>query len=136
MPLPTPQEFLAKLQADPKAAADFDAATQRESPGKSRREAVEACHRLATSTLAAIELNKSKLVIARAKIAALEAARKSQPSSMKTTPSPVKAPTATATATVTAAAFAKPQTAMLRSEWQNLSAKDKSRFFAEGGKLV
>jgi hypothetical protein len=50
--------------------------------------------------------------------------------------SPTKAPTATATATVTAAAFAKPQTAMLRSEWQNLSAKDKSRFFAEGGKLV
>ena len=139
MKLPSPQEFLNKLAADPQAAAAFDAATRRESPGKSRREAVEACHRLAVTTLSEIELNKRKLLIARAKIAALEAARKSQPaSSMKTPPSPTKAPIAiaTATATVTAAAFAKPQMTMLRSEWQNLSAKDKSRFFAEGGKLV
>jgi hypothetical protein len=137
MPLPSPQEFLAKLEADPQAAAAFDRATQRDSPGRSRLEAVQACHTLATNTLREIEVNKAKLVIARQKIAALEAARKSQPASfMKTTPPPTKAPIATATATVTAAAFAKPQTAMLRSEWQNLSAKDKSRFFAEGGKLV
>lgn len=75
MPLPTPDQFLAKLQADPQAAAAFDRATQRESPGKTRREAVEACHRLATSTLAEIEINKRKIAAARAKIAALEVAR-------------------------------------------------------------
>ena len=75
MKLPSPQEFLAALEADQKAAAAFDLATQRERPGKSRREAVETCHRLATATLAEIELNKRKLVIARAKIAALESAK-------------------------------------------------------------
>ena len=79
MKLPSPQQFLEKLNADPAAAAAFDLATQRERPGKSRREAVADCHRLATATLAEIELNKRKLVIARAKIAALEAARKSAP---------------------------------------------------------
>jgi hypothetical protein len=75
MPLPTPDQFLAKLTADPQAAADFDRATQRERPGKTRREAVEACHRLATTTLAEIELNKSKLALARQKVAALEQAK-------------------------------------------------------------
>jgi hypothetical protein len=35
-----------------------------------------------------------------------------------------------------AAAFAKPQMSMLRSEWNALSAADKSRYFKEGGKLV
>lgn len=75
MSLPTPDQFLAKLAADPQAAAAFDAATRRDSPGKTRREAVEACHRLAAATLAEIELNKSKLIAARAKIAALEVAR-------------------------------------------------------------
>lgn len=75
MPLPSPEQFLAKLEADPAAAAAFDAATRRESPGKTRREAVAACHRLATTTLAALEVNKAKLAAARQKIAALEAAR-------------------------------------------------------------
>lgn len=75
MPLPSPEQFLAKLEADPAAAAAFDAATRRESPGKTRREAVADCHRLATATLAEIELNKRKLAAARQKIAALEAAR-------------------------------------------------------------
>jgi hypothetical protein len=75
MKLPSPQEFLAKLTADPQAAADFDRATHRERPGKTRREAVEACHRLATTTLAEIELNKSKLALARQKVAAFEKAK-------------------------------------------------------------
>jgi hypothetical protein len=135
MTLPSVTEFMAKLASNPAVAAEFAAATL----GRSRLEAVQACHTLATNTLAEIEVNKRKLVVARAKIAALEAARKSQPTSfMKTPPSPPKVPIAitAATATVTAAAFAKPQMTMLRSEWQNLSAKDKSRFFAEGGKLV
>ena len=138
MTLPSPQEFLAKLAADPQAAAAFDRATQRDTPGRSRLEAVTDCHKLATATLAEIELNKSKLAAAKAKIAALEAAKLSQFNLMKTPPSlTVKTtPQATVTAAVTAAAFAKPQMTMLRSEWQNLSAKDKSRFFAEGGKLV
>ena len=75
MKLPSPQEFLAALEADQKAAAAFDAATRRERPGKSRREAVADCHRLATATLAEIELNKRKLAAARQKIAALETAK-------------------------------------------------------------
>ena len=75
MKLPSPQEFLAALEADQKAAAAFDAATRRERPGKSRREAVADCHRLATATLAEIELNKRKVAAARQKIAALETAK-------------------------------------------------------------
>jgi hypothetical protein len=75
MKLPSPQEFLDKLAASPAAAAAFDRATQRERPGKSRREAVAACHALATTTLAEIELNKSKLALARQKIASLEKAK-------------------------------------------------------------
>ena len=90
MKLPSPQEFLAALEADQKAAAAFDAATRRERPGKSRREAVADCHRLATATLAEIELNKRKLVIARAKIAALEAARESAPVATRPAARPAK----------------------------------------------
>ena len=135
MTLPSPQEFLAALAADPQAAAAFDAATRRESPGKSRREAVETCHQLATATLAEIELNKSKLAAAKAKIAALEAARKFQQSSMKTPPSlPTKAtPQA---ATVTAASFATPPLIMARAESQKPSPADKLRFSKAGGKLI
>ncbi len=62
---------MAKLANNPQVAAEFAAAT----PGKTRLEAVQACHTLATSTLAAIELNKSKLIAARQKIAALETAK-------------------------------------------------------------
>ncbi len=75
MPLPSPDQFLAKLASDPAAAAAFDRATQRDTPGKSRKDAVHACHRLATTTLAEIAANKAKLIAARQKIAALEAAR-------------------------------------------------------------
>jgi hypothetical protein len=118
---------MAKLESNPQVAAEFAAAT----PGKSRREAVEACHQLAVATLAEVAANKTKLAAARAKIAALEAAKKSQPTpSMHTTPSPTKAPT------VTAAAFATAPLAMTRSEFSKLSPADKMRFFKTGGKLV
>jgi hypothetical protein len=121
-------QYLAALEANPPIAAEFTAAT----PGKTRREAVQACHTLATNTLAEIEVNKRKLVVAKAKIAALEAARKSQP--MKTTPLPTKAPTITASHT--AASFATPAVTMTRCEFDQLTAQDKGRFFKIGGKLV
>ena len=134
MPLPSPQEFLEKLNADPQAAAAFDRATQRDTPGRSRLEAVTDCHKLATATLAEIELNKSKLAAAKAKIAALEAAKLSQFNLMKTPPSlPVKA---TPQATVTAASFTTPPLIMARAEFQKLSPADRSRFFKTGGKLI
>jgi hypothetical protein len=135
MPLPTVDQFLTKLEADPQAGRDFDAATRAERPFcATRREACE--HLLASlraksaSLTANTESKRQALLATKAKAAAIEAARKSQ-SIMKTsfTPTP-------ATTTITAAAFAKPQMTMLRSEWQNLSNKDKSRFFAEGGKLA
>ena len=128
MTLPSVNQYMAALDANPQVAAAFAAAT----PGKSRREAVEACHRLATSTLAEIELNKSKLAVARAKIAALEAARKSQPTPSMKTPSPVKAPTATATA----ASFATKPLLMARSEFDKLTPADKIRFAKAKGQLV
>ena len=71
MTLPPVSELMAKLASNPQVAAEFAAAT----PGRSRLEAVTACHTLATNTLAEIEVNKRKLVIARQKIAALEAAK-------------------------------------------------------------
>jgi hypothetical protein len=136
MPLPTPDQFLAKLAASPADAAAFDAATRRESPGKTRREAVEACHKLATATLTANAALKAQVAASKAKVAALEAARKSQPTSsfMKTTPLPTKAPTITASHT--AASFATPAVTMTRSEFEKLTAQDKNRFFKTGGKLV
>ena len=75
MKLPSPQEFLDKLAASPADAAAFDRATQRERPGKSRREAVAACHALAVATFTEIEANKRKLIAARQRIAALEQAK-------------------------------------------------------------
>ncbi len=120
---------MAALSNNPQIAAEFAAAT----PGKTRLEAVQACHTLATNTLREIELNKSKLVIARQKIAALEAARKSQPASfMKTTPSPTKAPIAI----TTAASFASQPLIMARAEFQKLTEADKIRFAKAKGKLV
>ena len=71
MKLPSVSEYMAKLASNPQVAAEFAAAT----PGRSRLEAVTACHKLATTTLAELAANKRKLVIARAKIAALEAAK-------------------------------------------------------------
>ena len=123
---------MAKLANNPQVAAEFAAAT----PGKTRLEAVQACHTLATNTLAEIEVNKRKLVVARAKIAALEAARKSQPaSSMKTPPSLTVKATPQA-ATVTAAAYATQPLLMARAEFQKLSDTDKIRFSKSKGRLV
>jgi hypothetical protein len=130
MKLPSVSEYMAKLANNPQVAAEFAAAT----PGRSRLEAVTACHRLATATLAEIELNKSKLAVARAKIAALEAAKLSQSNLMKTPPSlTVKA---TPQATATAASFATQPLIMARSEFDKLNPQDKARFFKTGGKLI
>lgn len=131
MKLPPVSEYMAALANNPQVAAEFAAATT----GKTRLEAVTACHTLATNTLAAIELNKRKLVIARAKIAALEAAKLSQSNLMKPQSTPPKAP-ATATASHTAATFATPAFSMTRAEFQKLTPADKLRFSKAGGKLV
>ncbi len=77
---------MAKLASNPQVAAEFAAAT----PGRSRLEAVQACHRLAVATLSEIEINKRKLALARAKIAALEAARKSAPVATRPAARPAK----------------------------------------------
>jgi hypothetical protein len=121
MPLPTVNDFLAKLEANPREAAEFD----KNSQGRTRRQAVEDTLAAVKATIAENQALKAKLAATKAKQAALEAARKSQ-SVMKTSP----------ITTVTAAAFAKPKMTMLRSEWKKLSDSDRSRFFAEGGKLV
>ena len=86
MKLPSVSEYMAKLASNPQVAAEFAAAT----PGRSRLEAVTACHKLATTTLAELAANKRKLVIARAKIAALEAARKSAPVATRPAARPAK----------------------------------------------
>jgi hypothetical protein len=127
MPLPTVNQFLAKLEASPADAAEFD----RYAGGRTRRQAVEATLAAVKATLAENEASKAKLAATKAKQAALEAARKSQ-SIMKTPITPTPAPITT----ITAAAFAKPKMTMLRSEWKKLSDADRSRFFAEGGKLI
>jgi hypothetical protein len=126
--LPTPQEFLNRLAANPADAAEFDRYAQ----GRTRAQAVEDTLTAVKASLAENAALKAKLAATKAKQAALERAKISQ-SIMKNT---VTTPTKATTGTITAAAFAKPQMTMLRSEWQNLSNADKSRFFAEGGKLV
>ena len=75
MKLPSPQEILTKLAADPQAGAAFDAATQRDTPGKTRREAVVATLAALTATITANAALKAQVAAARQKIAALEAAR-------------------------------------------------------------
>jgi len=92
MKLPSVFEYMAKLASNPQVAAEFAAAT----PGRSRLEAVQACHRLAVATLSEIEINKRKLALARAKIAALEAARKSAPVATRAAARPTKAESAAA----------------------------------------
>jgi hypothetical protein len=128
MPLPTPDQFLAKLEASPADAAAFD----KLAGGKTRRQAVEATLAAVSATITAAASLKAQVAASKAKIAALEAARKSQPSSMKTPPSPVKAPIATATA----ASFATAPLRMLRAEFQKLSDTDKIRFSKSKGRLV
>jgi hypothetical protein len=131
MPLPTPQEFLAKLEASPADAAAFD----KLAGGKTRREAVEDTLAAVSATITAAAALKAQVAASKAKIAALETARKSQPASfMKTPPSlPVKA---TPQVTATAASFATQPLIMARAEFDKLTPADKSRFFKTGGKLV
>ena len=75
MTLPSPDQFLAKLAAAPAAAAAFDRATQRDTPGKSRKEAVVATLAAVTATITANAALKAQVAAARQKIAALETAK-------------------------------------------------------------
>ena len=129
--IPTVTQALERLQQNPREAAQFDACTP---PGTTRREAVEATLAAFAAKRAETEAMRAKLIAARQKIAALEAARKSQPttSSMKITPPPVKA----LQATTSAAAFASPVLRMSRAEFSKLSAADRLRFSKAKGTLV
>lgn len=125
----TLEEGLSRLAKNPQVAAEFD----RCSPGLSRREHVQKTIAAIDAAIAENVALKAKVSATKAKLQALEAARKSQSNFMQTPSKPTTAPT---TGTITAAAFTKPQMTMARSEWSKLSTADKSRFFAEGGKLA
>ena len=75
MPLPSPDQFLAKLAADPAAAAAFDRATQRDTPGRSRKDAVVATLAAVTATITANAALKAQVAASKAKLAALETAK-------------------------------------------------------------
>jgi hypothetical protein len=141
MPLPTPEQFLAKLAASPTDAAAFDAATRRERPHcKTRREAVAATLSAVKATLAESAAMKAKLAASKNKLAALESAR-----ALKTSPAPLMTtsmPTASAAkpapqaATTTAAQFATPKLTITREDFRSLTPQDKGRFVKSGGTLV
>jgi hypothetical protein len=131
--IPTVTQALERLQQNPREAAQFDACSP---PGTTRREAVVATLAAFAAKRAENEAMRAKLLAARQKIAALEAARKSQPaSSMKTPPSLTVKATPQA-ATVTAAAYATQPLLMARAEFQKLSDTDKIRFSKSKGRLV
>ena len=75
MTLPSPQEFLEKLNADPQAAAAFDRATQRDTPGRSRKDAVFTTLAALTATITANAALKAQVAASKAKLDALETAR-------------------------------------------------------------
>jgi hypothetical protein len=76
MPLPTPEQFLAKLAASPTDAAAFDAATRRERPHcKTRREAVVATLGAIDALQAENVAKLEQLRLARQKIASIESAK-------------------------------------------------------------
>jgi hypothetical protein len=128
MPLPTPDQFLAKLEASPADAAAFD----KLAGGKTRRQAVEDTLAAVTATITATAALKAQVAASKAKLAALEAAKLSQSNLMKTPPSlPVKA-----TLQATAASFATPVLTMTRAEFNKLTEADKIRFSKAKGKLV
>jgi hypothetical protein len=128
MPLPTVNQFLAKLEASPADAAEFD----RYAGGRTRRQAVEATLAAVKATLAENEASKAKLAATKAKQAALEAARKSQ-SIMKTPITPTPAPITT----ITAAQFSQPKGAFMNlAEFNKLSHQERNRFIREGGRLT
>jgi hypothetical protein len=140
MPLPTPEEFLAKLTASPTDAAAFDAATRRERPHcKTRREAVAATLSAVKATLAESAAMKAQLATKRQKIAALESARATA-GRLKTSPqTPMTTPSATSIASeilrlqAEAEAAAKIKT---RAQFNELTPQAKSDFFRKGGKLA
>jgi hypothetical protein len=138
MPLPTPEQFLAKLAASPTDAAAFDAATRRERPHcKTRREAVAATLSVVKATLAESAAMKAKLAASKNKLAALESARalKTSPAPLMTTSTPTTKPAPQA-ATTTAAQFATPKLTITREDFRSLTPQDKGRFVKSGGTLV
>jgi chromosome segregation ATPase len=159
MPLPTVDQFLAKLAANPADAAEFDEHTRRERPHcKTRREAVEATLAAVQATLAenqaakaTLDAKKAKqaaletarvtharltaeLATTRTKLSTLESARKSQPV-MKTIPSPTKAPIVKLTSAADYQNSISPPT-MTRSEFHKLTPAQRNLWIREGGRLA
>ena len=135
MPLPTPEEFLAKLTASPTDAAAFD----RCAPGLTRRAHVESVLAVVKATLAESAAMKAQLATKRQKIAALESARATA-GRLKTSPqTPMTTPSATSIASeilrlqAEAEAAAKIKT---RAQFNELTPQAKSDFFRKGGKLA
>ena len=78
MNLPTITEALARLEANPAGAAEYEAAMRREAPGKSRREAVQATLDAFAAKRRENEAMRAKLSATRQRIAALEKAKGAQ----------------------------------------------------------
>jgi hypothetical protein len=130
MQLPSTEQFLAKLEANPKEAAEFDAIN----PHTTRRAAVEKLMNAVRAKQAEGVALRAKLAATNARVVALERARATMPPA-KLTLAPTPAPVAAPTKTVTAAEFSTPQVTMTRDEHRKLSVTDKARFFREGNKL-
>lgn len=74
--MPSVEQYLAKLEADPAAAAAFDAATRREMPqAASRREAVAATLEAIKAAQNELKATREKLIAAKNRLAALEVAK-------------------------------------------------------------
>lgn len=128
--LPTTDQFLAALAANPQDAIDFDRATKRERPHcKTRRDAVEATLSAVRSKIDEQAARLSRITATKARVVAVQHAK-------ALTPAPTPAPVAAPIKLTTAAAFATPPLVMARAEFEKLTAADRSRFFAQKGKLV
>jgi hypothetical protein len=141
MSLPTVEQFLAKLEADPQAGRDFDAATRAERPHcKTRREACEhllASLRAKTASVTASNEKKRQALLAQRDLekaaAAMRNRRKTAPISKAPAPAPAaKAPTP-ASRPVSKALPASPIT---RSVFAKLTPAEKMAYIKTGGKLI
>jgi hypothetical protein len=140
MPLPTPEEFLARLAASPTDAAAFDEATHRERPHcKTRREAVVATLSAVKATLADNAAMKAKLAASKNKLVALETARATA-ARLKTSPqTPMTTPSATSIASEILRLQAEAVVASklkTRAEFDELTPRARNEFIRNGGKLI
>jgi hypothetical protein len=100
MPLPSVDQFLSKLDADPQAGRDFDAATRAERPHcKTRREACEhllASLRAKTASVTASNEKKRQALLAQRELEKAAAAMLNRRKTAPISKAPAPAPTAAA----------------------------------------